>query len=322
MSPETLEKFSETLRARFLAGGNDADLPIVDAHHHFWDLRSNYYPWLRDRPRIPFRYGSYESICHDFLPADYFAQVGAHHIVGTVMMEGEWDPRAPLGEAHWESSLAARAGFPNAIVGQVWLDRDDVVPVLDAHARSPLVRSVRHKPATVPRADYRADFAAPGSMRCDQWRQGYELLASRRLMFELQAPWWHLTEAAELARDFPQVRIVINHTGLPADRSDEGLRQWRQALDAVALFPNVWLKISGLGERDVIWSVERNLPVVRDALASFGIKRCLFASNYPVDSLVVRLDDLFSGFKAMVSNRSPEERLALFHDNAVALYGL
>ncbi|BAN26635.1 amidohydrolase family protein [Caballeronia insecticola] len=310
----------EALRQRFLNSGDDADLPIVDAHHHFWDLQRNYHPWLRDVPRIPFRYGDYESICRDFLPDDYFARAGSHRIVKTVMMEGEWDPRDPTGEAHWATALHRRAGLPSAMAAQIWLDREDVADVLAVYRDMPLVRSVRHKPASVPRAAHRPDFSAPGSMRCERWRRGYALLDASGLMFELQAPWWHFEEAAELARDFPRTTIIVNHTGLPSDRSDEALAAWRSALDALARHPNVWLKISGIGEPGVTWSVARNGPVVRDAIASFGAARCLFASNFPVDSLVVTLDDLFSGFKAMVAARTREERLALFHDNACTLY--
>ena len=128
----------DLMRERFLQSGDNADLPIVDAHHHFWDLQRNYHPWLRDLPRIPFRYGDYEAICRDFLPEDYFALDAPHHVVKTVMMEGEWDPRDPLGEARWATTLNARCGFPNAMAGQVWLDRDDVADVLREYRSMPL----------------------------------------------------------------------------------------------------------------------------------------------------------------------------------------
>jgi predicted TIM-barrel fold metal-dependent hydrolase len=310
----------EALRERFLQSGDDADLPIVDAHHHFWDVTRNYHPWLRDLPRIAFRYGDYAPICRDFLPDDYFAQAGNHRIVKTVMMEGEWDPRDPTGEARWASALHARAGLPNAMAAQIWLDREDVLDVLAAYRDKPLVRSVRHKPKAVPRAEHRADFSAPGSMRDERWRRGYAKLGESGLMFELQAPWWHFGEAAELARDFPETKIVVNHMGLPADRSEEALAAWRRALEALARCENVWLKISGIGEAGVRWSVARNEAIVRDAIAIFGAGRCLFASNFPVDSLVVTLDELFSGFKTIVSTYTREDRLALFYDNACALY--
>lgn len=312
----------DAMRETFLASGDDADLPIVDAHHHFWDLTRNYHPWLRDHPRIAFRYGDYEAICRDFLPDDYFALAGPHKVVGTVMMEGEWDPRDPTGEARWATALNARCGFPNAIVGQIWLDRADVASVLRDFQSMPLVRSVRHKPKAVTREAHTPSFAAAGSMRCERWRDGYASLAAMELMFELQTQWWHFPEAAELARDFPATTIIVNHTGLPADRSEEGLRGWRAAMATLAACPNVHLKISGLGEAGTRWSVERNGPVVLDALSIFGAERCMFASNFPVDSVVVTLDDLFSGFKQIIGKLSARERLALFHDNAVALYRL
>ena len=78
-------------RAEFLATGDESLLPIVDAHHHFWDMR-NPHPWLTELPRIPFRYGDYEAICQDFLPADYAAACGAHRVLRHVVMEGEWTP--------------------------------------------------------------------------------------------------------------------------------------------------------------------------------------------------------------------------------------
>jgi predicted TIM-barrel fold metal-dependent hydrolase len=60
--------------------------------------------------------------------------------------------------------------------------------------------------------------------------------------------------------------------------------------------------------------------VVRDAIAIFGVERCMFASNFPVDSLVASLDTIFAGFKAIVAGRPAAEQRALFHDNAVRLY--
>ena len=77
-----------------------------------------------------------------------------------------------------------------------------------------------------------------------------------------------------------------------------------------------------MGEAGVRWSVERNGPVVRDALNIFGTDRCTFASNFPVDSVVATLDALWAGFKQIVADRSPRDRLMLFHDNAAGLYCL
>lgn len=309
-------------RARFLATAADSDLPIVDAHHHFFDLEANDHPWLKGERLSAFRYGDYSAICRDFMPDDYQQASGAHRIVKTVLMEGEWNPADPVGEARWVAGLAAKAGRPNAMAAQIWLDRDDVGAVLDAYAGLPLVRSVRHKPKARTRAAHAANFAAPGSMRCRRWRDGYARLQAAGLHFELQAPLWHFGEAVELARDFPGTLIIVNHAGLPADRSDQGLKAWRMALDRLADAPNVVMKVSGIGVPGEAWTAALQAPVIAGTLAAFGTGRVAFASNYPVDSLCASFATIFDVFKAVTADLAPATRLALFHDNATDWYRL
>jgi len=309
-------------RARFLASGEDADLPIVDAHQHYFDIEQHYYPWLNDRPLRPFRYGDYSSICRNFLPHDYRRLTGSHRIVQTVVIEGEWDPATPADEVSFVETLAHHEPTLAAMVAQVWLDREDTSTLLQQYATHPLVRGVRHKPVVTSREAWQEDFAAPGSMRDPRWHEGYAQLAENGLHFELQAPWWHLAEAAELARDFPDVLLVVNHTGLPADRSEDGLAGWRGNLALLAREPNVALKISGICIPGQAWPIEANRRVVNDAISIFEASRCMFASNYPVDGVVNSLSEVFDGFKTIVRDRSRTERLALFHDNARRIYRL
>ena len=70
---------------------------MVDAHVHFWNPKQNYYPWLNDRPLIPFRYGDYSAICRPYLPDDYKRDAKGHNIVKTVYIEAEWDPTVQHG---------------------------------------------------------------------------------------------------------------------------------------------------------------------------------------------------------------------------------
>ncbi|MGH8708575.1 MAG: amidohydrolase family protein, partial [Burkholderiales bacterium] len=123
-----------------------AQFPIADAHQHFWDPRANTHPWLCDATPIAFRYGDYSALRRPYLPADYFADAGAHEVVKTVYVETEWDPRDPLGETAWVERLRRETGFPTVMVAQAWLDRDDVASVLERQAGFGFVRGVRHKP--------------------------------------------------------------------------------------------------------------------------------------------------------------------------------
>jgi predicted TIM-barrel fold metal-dependent hydrolase len=302
-------------------GDPDPSLPIIDAHHHFWDLGLKAHPWLAVEPMIPFRYGDYSAIRRSYLPDNYRRDAARFNVVGTVYVEAEWNPADPLGETRWVHETAERFGLPSAMVAQAWLDRPDVAEVLASQARFPLVRSVRHKPkSATQRADARR--GAPGSMDCPKWRAGFALLSRHGLHFDLQTPWWHFAAAAELARDFPATTIIVNHTGLPADRSAEGLSGWRAALELLAAEPNVCLKISGLGVPGQRWTPELQGPIVRDAIRIFGVDRTMFASNFPVDSLVATFDEIFGSFLAITRDMGEQAQRKLFHDNAARIYRL
>lgn len=306
-----------------MMSSDDAErkIPIVDAHQHFWDLERNYLPWLRDQPPIPFRYGDYRPIRKTYLPEDYRRDASPFEIVKTVYVETEWDPKDPIGETRWVEALIERTGLPSAIVAQAWLDREDVAEVLAAQSAFPHVRGIRQKPKAAP-SPAEARRGAPGSMDDQRWRDGFALLERHHLSFDLQTPFWHLDAGLDLARDFPNTQIILNHTGLPADRSADGLAAWRKAMTAFAEAPNVAVKISGLGQPGLPWTIEANGPIIRDTIAIFGTDRCLFASNFPVDGLCAELRTIYDGFFDTTRDLTPAERAKLFHDNAVRLYRL
>ncbi len=306
--------------ARFLETGLDADLPIIDAHHHVWDLTRNRHPWLQQEA-IPFRYGDYAALRRNYLPAEYRRDAANQPVVATVYMEAEHDPADPLRETRWVHEIAAAEGLPQAMAGAVFLDRADVAQVIRAQAAMPLVRSLRHKPKAMARPEeYEPAHRMPGSMRCPAWRAGYRQLAGSGLHFELQAPWWHLPDALELARDFPGTLIVLNHLGLPADRSQAGLRGWREAMARLSDAPNIRVKLSGIcvpGER---WTPALNGFAVREAIALFGAARCMVASNFPVDKLLASFDEIMDGMKTITAGLPRQDRLRLFHGTAAETY--
>jgi predicted TIM-barrel fold metal-dependent hydrolase len=297
------------------------DIPIVDAHQHFWDLDANYYPWLCDPEPIPFRYGDYSAIKRNYLPPDLRRDRADLRLVRTVHMEAEWDRADPVAETHWLERLREASGWPSACIGHAEPDRPDIAEILAGHAASPLVRGIRHKPAAAA-SPREARRGAPGSMDDPRWRAGYALLERFGFSYDLQTPWWHLDAAAELAADFPRIALIVNHTGLPADRSEEGLAGWRKALERVAAQPNVAIKISGLGRRGLPWTVDANGPIIRDTIAIFGTGRCMFASNFPVDSLAGTYRGIYEGFFASVADLPPEQQMKLFAGNAMRIYRL
>ena len=114
--------------------------------------------------------------------------------------------------------------------------------------------------------------------------------------------------------------MVLNHTGLPADRSPDGLAAWRRAMAQLAPCPNVRVKISGIGQAGVPWTVQANRDIVLQTIELFGVPRCMFASNFPVDGLCAPFAAIYAGFDEITRDFSPSERRALFRDNALRIY--
>lgn len=291
---------------------------IIDAHHHFWDIETNYLPWLADRP-VNFRYGDYSAIKRNYLASDYRRDAADFEVIGSVFIETEWNPADPLGEVAWVKDVRENNGLPSVMVAQAWLDRDDAQAVLEAYGRTEFVRGIRHKPKAAAGPD-QVERGAPGSMGDAAFRRGFAMLAPNGLSFDLQTPWWHLSEAADLAAEFPDTQIIINHTGLPSDRSEQGLAGWRAAMRRAAECPNIAVKISGLGQKGQPWTTEANGPIIRETIASFGQARCMFASNFPVDSLVASFSTIFNGFQQVVADRPQAEQDNLFWANAARIY--
>lgn len=266
---------------------------------------------------IPFRYGDYSAIRSPFMPEDYDRVSAKWRVIASVTMEGEWDWRDPVGEAIWMQRLADNIGRPAAHAAHVRLNGEDLENVLQTLKTLPLVKSVRYKP----RANH-APGGAPGGMMDLDFRSGFKQLAKQGLMFELQTPWWHLSEAISLAELAPETPIILNHAGLPSNRSAAGVDEWRSAMAKFAKLPQAYVKISGLGLAGHPWQIEDNRTIILTTIDLFGPDRCMFASNFPVDGLCGSFDTIFSGFDAATSELSSSERAALFCENATRLYGI
>jgi predicted TIM-barrel fold metal-dependent hydrolase len=292
---------------------------VIDAHHHVWDLERNLYPWLTPEVTVAHRYGDYSSIKRTYTIDDYLRDIAGHRVVSSVYMEAEWDPTDPLGETRYIEEVAARSGYPGATVAQAWLDAPDVADLLAAQASSPLVRSVRHKPGGAATPDQKR--AGRRTLMSDPaWRAGYALLGEHGLHFELQTPWWNLDEAADLARDFPDTTLVVNHSGVLLDRDPATLSGWRAAIDGVAQHPNVVIKASGLCVEGEPFTAGLNRDVVLDMVRVFGADRVMFGSNFPVDGMFTGFDGLLASFLEITAGLAAEEQAAFFFGTANRVY--
>ncbi|HSG88417.1 MAG TPA: amidohydrolase family protein [Pseudomonadales bacterium] len=314
----------------------EPDLPICDPHHHLWDRGG--YRYLLDELLADLRTG--------------------HRVVSTVFVECSAMYRAegpealrPVGETEFVNGVAAMCASGEygdvracaAIVGMAdCLLGAPVGEVLDAHlAASGRFRGIRHAAGWDPSEQVRNSHTNPPPelYRHPQFRAGFAELAPRGLTFEAWQYHHQLSQVTELAQAFPDTVIILDHFSGPlgigpyAGRREEILEVWKRDLAACAACPNVVAKLGGLvmpvngfgfhkRERPATSDeiVAATGDYYRHAIDCFGVDRCMFESNFPVDKASVSYGVLFNAFKKLVADGSPTEKAALFHDTAVRVY--
>ena len=316
----------------------EPDLPICDPHHHLWD-----YPGSR------------------YLLDELLADVGSgHNVTSTVFMECGSMYRAdgpaalrPVGETEFVNGIAAMSasgGYGEvracaAIVGYADLNLGTAVgDVLDAHAAaSPRFRGIRHAAGWDASAEVRNSHTArvPGMLADATFRTGFAELGRRGMTFDGWLYHPQIPDLTDLARAFPDQTIVFDHFGGPlgigpyAGRRGEIFEAWKDAVGELAKCENVVAKLGGLvmaingfgfHKRDRPATSAELLAATRDyhlhMIECFGVERCMFESNFPVDKVSCSYRVLWNAFKQLAAGFSATEKAALFHDTAVRIYGV
>jgi predicted TIM-barrel fold metal-dependent hydrolase len=107
-----------------------------------------------------------------------------------------------------------------------------------------------------------------------------------------------------------------------AARTQAAIDQWRAALALMAAFPNLHVKISGLGMYSSGVTLPQARQVIRDVIQIFGVERTIYGSNFPLEKLHASYADFFGVYRAVLSEFREAEQRAVLHDNAVKFYRL
>jgi predicted TIM-barrel fold metal-dependent hydrolase len=298
----------------------DAPTAIVDAHHHFWRLKEGHFPWLQEAyDPAEFFLGEYADICTDFDADTYLRRIAGYPVKASVHIEAERARDEAEAETLWLHQEHANSGFPAAVVAYVDLGSAEVADALARQAAHPLLRGIRCKPRTSHRPDV-SIYGQAGTLQDDIWLRGLAELERHRFSWDLRVPFWHLAEAADVAAMFPGIPIVLNHAGLPWDRSEAGLEHWRRGMAALAKCDHVHVKLSELGLRDAQWNIQENASIVRETIALFGWERCMFASNLPVSGLNVDFPTLIDTVRHGLGGLSAQAQAAIWSGNAAKFY--
>ena len=292
---------------------------IVDSHYHLHALGSGHYPWLEQARRDDGLEGDLTPIARDYLPDDYARAMKYLDIDFGIHVENGWTRDNPVAETRWLAGLPDRPGKPRAIIAYADLSDPDVGTLLDAHLAKGPVKGIRqilnrhHNPclSTIRGKELLTDSA---------WLQGFSTLAERDLCFDLQIYPSQLDDASDLARSFPKLHIVLDHIGMPIDRSADALAHWRSGMMKLAQAGNVWVKLSGgfLGQN--VLDVNQVLHLYQTVLGIFPSNRVMLGSNLPVDSLYGGAKSIAIVWQELLSQMSELDAQKLCRENAITAY--
>ena len=285
-----------------------ADRPtrVVDAHVHIWDpANTGWYPYLSHPPSHGT--GDAAGMYRRFDVDTYQAESAGWHVEKFVNVAAATG-RHSIEETIELDAQAPGRGGPAAIIGGL-PPTDTVaeaVELLDRQLTASRFRGVR------PMGIHGGPLPDAGVLRA---------LEERDLVFELMAHTDQLREAATGLEGFGDLSVVVEHTGWPRSGADEEYVLWRDGIDALAaLGDNVACKLSGLAMPFGSVQVDALAPWLEYAIEAFGVDRCMFASNFPVDSMYGTFDDLYTAFSTVSAGLDGESRGKLFADNAERIY--
>lgn len=288
---------------------------MIDAHHHLWDLGAVNYPWLMAKGVERF-FGDPSAIQRNYLIDEFRRDAGAEGFSASVHIQvGAEDG---LAEAKWVQLVAdTTPDWPMAQVVFCDLTASDLEEQLDAFQELPTVRGVRQIVGRAPGED--ASTGTNDLLDDPRFSDGLIEAGRRGLSFDLQLIPELMEKTARVLEAAPDTKVALCHAGSPHDRTPQGLADWAKRLRALSDMPQVTCKLSGLGMFQHNWRIEDFRPIVETCLEQFGPERCMFGSNFPVDSL-------YSDYTSLVRAHTecvPEPmHTHVFQKTAAAFYAL
>jgi predicted TIM-barrel fold metal-dependent hydrolase len=279
---------------------------VVDAHVHLWDpARRDWYPYLSRPPESAD--GDTSRMYRRFDLDVYDGETGRWNVEKIVNVAAATGGHS-IEETIELDEKADASGRPHAIIGGLPPNDTvaEAVALIDRQMTASRFRGVR------PMGGLEGPLPDP---------QVLHALQERHLVFELMTHPDQLRVAAEQLAAFDDLLVVVEHTGWPRSDSDEERALWTSGIDALAgLGDNVVCKLSGLAMPFGTMRADSLSPWLEHAIEAFGVDRCMFASNFPVDSMYGTFDELYSAFSAVTAGLDGESRAKLFASNAERVY--
>ncbi len=271
---------------------------IIDSHQHFWKYDPVKDHWITKEM---------QSIRRDFLPSDLKPLLQKNNIDGCIAIQADQSEEESL----FLLELAKENNFIKGVIGWVDLCSDTIDERLQYFSKFNKFCGVRH----IIQAE------SVGFMLRKDFQNGIKGLSKYNLTYDILVQYQQLPEVIAFVEKFPKQPFVLDHLGKPPIASKE-LDNWKEQIEILAKFPNVYCKASGMiTEAD--WNTWKSSDFTRylDVIFnSFGIKRILYGSDWPVCLLAAEYEEQLSIVENYISSFSSEEKKAIMGENAIRFY--
>ncbi len=275
---------------------------LIDSHQHFWDLRRSDFDhsWQDDLPTLK----------RSFLPEDLGPILKKAGVRKSVFVQTQHN----VEENRWALELAEQHDFVAGVVGWIDLASPDCEAELLQFLHHPKFVGIRHLTQDEPDDDF---LLRPDVM------QGLHVLEKHEIPFDLLLSVRHLRHVPRLARELPNLRMVIDHLAKPEIKHCR-LQPWTNELKAASQCENIYCKLSGLITEAhwQQWTVGDLKPYVQVALDFFGPDRCMFGSDWPVCLLAGSYEQVIGALNEAIGPLSATERRKVFGETAANYYRL
>jgi len=286
-----------------------AGIPFVDTHFHLHDMKRPElrYAWLEPDFVHPYL-GNIDALkAQHYWIEDYIAEIRFSNVPKAIHVQAALGTKDPVNESKWLQAFADKYGYPQGIVAECHLAEPDAAQVLERHMQYPNVRGIR-------------DFGPGEYLVNSAWQAGFKLLARHNLVSCLDTRLHKFPQVLALAAMAPDVVICVDHCAIPDQRTPEYFETWRKGVRELAKAPNIWMKISGLGMGDRLWTIDSLRPWVLASIEAFGTDRVVFGTNWPVDRMFSSYPDIVNAYAEIIAGFSKAEQRAMFADNAERLF--
>lgn len=284
--------------------------PFTETHVHFHDLREPqlHYSWLLPGTPEDELMGDYGAIrAERYWPDDFEGETRFQNVERVVHVQAAVGIEDPVEESRWLQAHHDRIGLPHGIVAYADLAAENLEQVLQGHLQFPVLRGIR-------------DLRYDDYLTDERWEAGFARVGELGLVCCDDPEVEQFDLAAALAERNPETVLCVDHCGFPKRRDDAYLATWREGIAKLAAVPSVVLKISGLGMVDHRWTVDSLRPWVLGGIEAFGVERCFFGTNWPVDRMYSSYGDVLDAYLELIGDFTPAEQRALFSENAKRIF--